>query len=149
MISGAASAIARAAGLAKSYGVRRFVPLNVSAPFHSALMQPAAAAMAEALARIALRAPSVPLMANVLAAPITDPDEIKRRLVEQVVGTVRWRETVAAMAAGGVTQVYEIGPGRVLAGLARRIVPSLAATSIGSPEEIAAAAGSLAGIPDA
>jgi [acyl-carrier-protein] S-malonyltransferase len=145
VISGAASAIARAGRLAKDYGVRRFVPLNVSAPFHCALMQPAAAAMADALAGIALKAPRVPLIANVLAAPITDPDEIRRRLIEQVVGTVRWRESVAAMARLGVTHVYEIGAGRVLAGLARRIVPSLTATAIGTPEEIAAAAVGLGG----
>jgi [acyl-carrier-protein] S-malonyltransferase len=149
VISGTAGAIARAGRLAKAHGVRRFVPLNVSAPFHCALMQPAAKAMEEALARTDLKRPSVPLMANVLAAPVTDPNDIKRRLVEQVVGTVRWRESVAAMAARGVTHVYEIGPGKVLAGLARRIVPTLSAASIGTPEEIAAATGGLAGTQQA
>jgi [acyl-carrier-protein] S-malonyltransferase len=143
VISGTASAIDRAGRLAKAHGVRRFLPLNVSAPFHCALMQPAAEAMAEALAKVALKAPSVPLMANVLAAPISDPAEIKRRLIEQVVGTVRWRECVAAIAAGGVTQIYEIGPGKVLAGLARRISPALDAVSVGTPQEIEAAAKTL------
>lgn len=139
VISGAKSAIDRAAQLAKAHGVRRFMPLNVSAPFHCALMRPAADAMAEALAHVELKRPSVPLIANVLATPITDPAEIKRRLVEQVTGTVRWRECVAAMAAGGVTDVYEIGSGKVLAGLAKRIVPSLNATAIGTPQDIDAA----------
>ena len=103
VISGAKTAIDRAAQLAKAHGVRRFLPLNVSAPFHCALMQPAADAMAEALAKVEIKAPAVPLVANVLAAPIADPAEIKRRLVEQVTGTVRWRECVARMAADGVT----------------------------------------------
>ena len=129
VISGAKSAIDRAAQLAKAHGVRRFMPLNVSAPFHCALMQPAADAMAEALAKVDVKAPAVPLIANVLAAPISDPAEIKQRLVEQVTGTVRWRECVAAMAAEGVTDIYEIGSGKVLAGLAKRIVPTLNATA--------------------
>jgi len=139
VISGAKSAIDRAAGLAKAHGVRRFMPLNVSAPFHCALMQPAADAMAEALAAVEVRTPAVPLVANVLAAPISDPAEIKRRLVEQVTGTVRWRESVARMVADGVTQVYEIGAGKVLAGLAKRIAPALQAASIGTPQDIEAA----------
>ena len=129
--------------LAKAHGVRRFLPLNVSAPFHCALMQPAADAMAEALAKVEIKAPAVPLIANVLAAPISDPAEIKRRLVEQVTGTVRWRECVARMAADGVTTIYEIGAGKVLAGLAKRIVPTLNATSIGTPQDIEAALPSL------
>ena len=139
VISGTKSAIDRAALLAKAHGVRRFMPLNVSAPFHCALMQPAADAMAEALANTEVKAPVVPLIANVLAAPISDPAEIKKRLVEQVTGTVRWRECVAAMAAAGVTDMYEVGSGKVLAGLAKRIVPSLQASSIGTPAEIEAA----------
>jgi [acyl-carrier-protein] S-malonyltransferase len=138
VISGAKTAIDRAGQLAKAHGVRRFMPLNVSAPFHCALMQPAADAMAEALGRVEMRKPSVPLIANVLAAPISDPVEIKRRLVEQVTATVRWRESVAAMAALGVTDIYEIGSGKVLAGLAKRIVPTLNATSVGSPQDVAA-----------
>jgi [acyl-carrier-protein] S-malonyltransferase len=139
VISGSAAAIARAQALARAHGVRRFVPLNVSAPFHCALMRPAADAMQKALAGVALTAPSVPLFANVLARGIRDPEEIRRGLVEQVVGTVRWRETVAAMAADGVTHVYEIGPGKVLSGLVRRVAPAVAASAIGTPEEIAAA----------
>jgi [acyl-carrier-protein] S-malonyltransferase len=143
VISGAKTAIDRAAQLAKAHGVRRFMPLNVSAPFHCALMQPAADAMAEALAKVEVKAPAVPLIANVLAAPISDPAEIKRRLVEQVTGTVRWRESVARMAADGVLTLYEIGSGKVLAGLAKRIAPSLNATSIGTPPDIEAALPSL------
>jgi [acyl-carrier-protein] S-malonyltransferase len=139
VISGAKSAIDRAAELAKAHGVRRFMPLNVSAPFHCALMQPAADAMAEALAKVEIKRPMVPLYSNVLAAPISDPAEIKKRLVEQVTGTVRWRESIAAMAAAGVTDIYEIGSGRVLAGLAKRIVPTLQAMSLGTPQEIQAA----------
>jgi [acyl-carrier-protein] S-malonyltransferase len=143
VISGARTAIDRAAQLAKGHGVRRFMPLNVSAPFHCALMQPAADAMAVALAQVEVKAPTVPLVANVLAQPIADPEEIKRRLVEQVTGTVRWRECVARMAADGVTTIYEIGSGKVLAGLAKRIVPALNAASVGTPQDIDAALPSL------
>src|SRR5499426_2870688 len=121
VISGAKSALERAAQLAKAHGVRRFIPLNVSAPFHCALMQPAADAMAQALAETEVRRPAVPLVANVTAAPSSDPEEIKRRLVEQVTGTVRWRECVSAMADAGVTDLVEVGSGKVLAGLAKRI----------------------------
>jgi [acyl-carrier-protein] S-malonyltransferase len=139
VISGAKTAIDRAAQLAKAHGVRRFMPLNVSAPFHCALMQPAADAMAAALADTQVSRPVVPLVANVTAAPISDPEEIKRRLVEQVTGTVRWRECVAAMAEDGVTDLVEVGSGKVLAGLAKRIVPSLNAISVGGPPDIDAA----------
>jgi [acyl-carrier-protein] S-malonyltransferase len=139
VISGAKTAIDRAAKLAKEHGVRRFVPLNVSAPFHCALMQPAADAMAEALAKTTVSRPAVPLIANVTAGPISDPGEIKQRLVEQVTGTVRWREGVAAMVAAGVSDIVEVGAGKVLAGLAKRIVPSLNAISVGAPQEIDAA----------
>jgi len=139
VISGSKAAIDRAGKLAKAHGVRRFMPLNVSAPFHSALMRPAAEVMAHALAQVKISSPQVPVVANVLAAPISDAAEIKRRLVEQVTGTVRWRESVLAMANNGVTDVYEIGAGRVLSGLAKRVVPSLNASSIGTPSEIEAA----------
>jgi [acyl-carrier-protein] S-malonyltransferase len=139
VISGSKAAIERAGSLAKAHGVRRFLPLNVSAPFHCALMQPAAEAMAQALAGVDIKPPLVPLVANVLAAPITDPADIKARLVEQVTATVRWRESVAAMAADGVSDVYEIGAGKVLSGLAKRIAPSLNAQSIGAPPDIEAA----------
>src|SRR5262245_23543034 len=139
VISGTKAAIDRAAQLAKAHGVRRFLPLNVSAPFHCALMQPAADAMAAALATTTVNPPAVPLIANVTAGPISDPAEIKRRLVEQVTGTVRWREGMGAMAEAGVTAVVEVGAGKVLAGLAKRIVPSLNAISVGTPQEIDAA----------
>jgi [acyl-carrier-protein] S-malonyltransferase len=119
------------------------MPLNVSAPFHCALMQPAADAMAEALANVEVRAPSVPLIANVLAAPISDPAEIRKRLVEQVTGTVRWRECVLAMAERGITDVYEIGSGKVLSGLVKRIAPAMTATPVGTPADIEAVRGAL------
>ena len=139
VISGSKSAIDRAAGLAKAHGVRRFIPLNVSAPFHCALMQPAADAMAEALASVEIRKPVVPVVSNVLASPIDDPADIKRCLVEQVTGTVRWRESVLAMVDRGVTDFYEVGAGKVLAGLVKRVAPSVSAVSIGGPPELDAA----------
>jgi [acyl-carrier-protein] S-malonyltransferase len=123
--------------------VRRAIPLPVSAPFHCALMQPAADAMAEALSKVQVNAPSVPVVANVLAAPISDPDEIRRRLVEQVTGTVRWRECVQYMAANGITEVYEIGSGKVLSGLVGRIEKSIKATPVGTPADIDAVIGGL------
>src|SRR5437667_1293641 len=143
VISGAKTAIDRAAQLAKAHGVRRFIPLNVSAPFHCALMQPAADAMAEALAQVEIKAPAVPLVANVLAAPISDPAEIRQRLVQQVTGTLRWRECVMRMAADGVTDIYEIGSGKVLAGLAKRIAPMLNAVSVGTPQDVEAVLSAL------
>jgi [acyl-carrier-protein] S-malonyltransferase len=106
-------------------------------------MQPAADAMAEALAQVTVNKPVVPVVANVLAAPISDPDEIRKRLVEQVTGTVRWRECVAAMAADGVTEFYEIGAGKVLAGLVKRTAASASAVSIGAPADIDAALAAL------
>ena len=143
VISGSKSAVDRAAQLAKAHGVRRFIPLNVSAPFHCALMQPAADAMAEALAKVEIKSPAVPLVANVLASPISDPAEIRQRLIQQVTGTVRWRECVARMAADGVTDIYEIGSGKVLAGLAKRIVPTLNAVSVGTPQDVEAVLSAL------
>lgn len=139
VISGAKTAIDRAAQLAKSHGVRRFIPLNVSAPFHCALMQPAADVMAAALAETQVNRPAVPVVANVTATPLSDPAEVKRRLVEQVTSTVRWRESVAAMAGDGVTDLVEVGSGKVLASLAKRIVPTLNAISVGGPQDIDAA----------
>ena len=139
VLSGEKVAIDRVPEIGKGLGVRRAVPLPVSAPFHCALMQPAADAMREALAGVTVNAPVVPVVANVLAAPISDPDEIKKRLVEQVTGTVRWRECVTYMTANGVTDVYEIGAGKVLAGLAKRIDASLNASSVGTPADIDAA----------
>jgi len=143
VLSGHKSAIDRVADIGKKYGVRRAVPLPVSAPFHCALMQPAADAMAEALANVAVRAPSVPVVANVLAQPISDPDEIRKRLVEQVTGTVRWRECVATMAANGITDFYEIGAGKVLASLVKRTAATANASSLGTPADIEAACNSL------
>ncbi|MDP1909433.1 MAG: ACP S-malonyltransferase [Hyphomicrobium sp.] len=136
VLSGDKVALDRVPEIGKAHGVRRAVPLPVSAPFHCALMQPAAEAMRAALANVTVSAPVVPLVANVLAAPITDPEEIKKRLVEQVTGTVRWRECVTYMTANGVTDVYEIGAGKVLAGLAKRIDAALTATSIGTPADV-------------
>ena len=118
--------------------------LPVSAPFHCALMQPAAEVMANALAATKIHPPAVPLVANVLARPRSDPTEIRQRLVEQVTGTVRWRESVVWLAANGVTRLVEIGAGKVLSGLARRIAPEIAATSVGTPEEVRALAAELA-----
>jgi [acyl-carrier-protein] S-malonyltransferase len=138
VISGHKAAVERACELAKAKGAKRAIPLPVSAPFHCALMQPAADAMAEALSKVAVRAPVVPVVANVLAAPITDPAEIVRRLVEQVTGTVRWRECVAAMAGAGVTTFYEIGSGKVLSGLVKRIADGATGTAIGTPDDVAA-----------
>ncbi len=143
VLSGHKTAIDRVGEIGKAFGVRRAVPLPVSAPFHCKLMQPAADAIAEALATVTVRAPSVPVVANVLAQPISDPDEIKKRLVEQVTGTVRWRECVATMAAAGVTDFYEIGAGKVLAGLVKRTAPSANATSVGTPADIDAAIAAL------
>jgi [acyl-carrier-protein] S-malonyltransferase len=143
VLSGHKSAIDRVAEIGKTFGVRRAVPLPVSAPFHCALMQPAADAMAEALASVTINVPSVPVVANVLAAPISDAAEIKKCLVEQVTGTIRWRESVAAMAAADVTDFYEIGAGKVLAGLVKRTAPTVNATSLGAPGDIETAWNSL------
>lgn len=143
VLSGHKTAIDRVPEVGKAHGLRRAIPLPVSAPFHCRLLKPAADAMAEALAKIDIKVPVVPVVANVLAAPISDPDEIRRRLVEQVTGTVRWRECVLAMAAAGVTELYEIGTGKVLSGLAGRIDKSLKATPVGTPADIEAVAAQL------
>ena len=144
VLSGTKAAMDRVAEVGKAHGVRRAVPLPVSAPFHCALMQPAADAMAEALANVTINAPVVPVVANVVARAVNDPDEIRRRLVEQVTGTVRWRECVGYLAGNGVTEVFEIGSGKVLAGLAKRIEKSLEALSLGTPDDIEAALPRLA-----
>ncbi|MBS0253394.1 MAG: ACP S-malonyltransferase [Proteobacteria bacterium] len=143
VLSGHKTAIDRVPEIGKKFGVRRAVPLPVSAPFHCALMQPAADAMAEALTAVTVNTPVVPVVANVLAQPISDPEEIKKRLIEQVTGTVRWRECVAFMAADGVTDFYEIGAGKVLAGLVKRTAPSVNASSLGTPSDIDAALAAL------
>jgi [acyl-carrier-protein] S-malonyltransferase len=143
VISGAKRAIERAVALAPKFGARRAVLLPVSAPFHCALMQPAADVMGEALSKVTIKPPAVPLIANVLATPISDPEAIRARLVEQVTGMVRWRETMLFLKANGVTTVYEIGAGRVLTGIARRF-EGLEARSVGTPEELEAAVAALA-----
>lgn len=141
VVSGHRAAVARAIELAKAAGGRG-LPLPVSAPFHCALMQPAADAMAAALATADLRSPLLPVYANVTAAPVADPDAIRRLLVEQVTGTVRWRESVAAMAAAGVTSFVELG-GKVLAPMVKRIVPDAEAISLVTMADIEAFAKTL------
>ena len=143
VISGATTAIDRAVVLAPKFGARRAVLLPVSAPFHCALMQPAADAMREALAGVRINPPSVPLIANVLATPISDPEAIRVRLVEQVTGMVRWRETMLYLKASGVGAIYEVGAGRVLTGIARRF-EGVEARSVGTPDELEAAITTLA-----
>jgi [acyl-carrier-protein] S-malonyltransferase len=138
VLSGDKAAVERALEIAKARGARRAMMLPVSAPFHCALMQPAADAMAAALADVILRPPRVPLVANVLAQPVVEPAEIKARLVEQVTGTVRWRESVAFMAAQGVKTFYEVGSGKVLSGLVRRIADGASGVAICSPDDVAA-----------
>jgi [acyl-carrier-protein] S-malonyltransferase len=142
VISGTRAAIERAVALAPKYGARRAVLLPVSAPFHCALMQPAADVMQEALSKVSISAPAVPVVANVLASAVSDPEEIRARLIEQVTGMVRWRESMLYLRGQGVDAVYEVGAGRVLTGLARRF-DGFEARSIGTPEELEAAATSL------
>ena len=144
VISGKKTAIERAVALAPNFGARRAVLLPVSAPFHCALMQPAADAMAEALSGVTISEPAVPVVANVLAEPITDPEAIRVRLVEQVTGMVRWRETMQFLAGNGVDVVYEVGAGRVLTGMARRL-EGVEARSVGTPEVLESAATALNG----
>jgi [acyl-carrier-protein] S-malonyltransferase len=138
VVSGHKGAVERAVEIAKAKGVRRAMMLPVSGPFHSALMQPAANVMADALAKITVKPPTVPLVANVLASSTSDPAEIVRGLVAQVTGTVRWRESIAFMAQAGVTTFYEVGSGRVLSGLVKRIAEGASGVSIGAPEDVAA-----------
>jgi [acyl-carrier-protein] S-malonyltransferase len=145
VISGHKAAVERAAEIAKAKGAKRAIMLPVSAPFHCALMQPAAEAMAEALAKTTMHAPVVPVIANVKAGPLIDPDQIRAALVEQVTGTVRWRECVAHMAASGVNLFVELGSGKVLTGLAKKNAPEAAALAIGAPDDIAAALASIKG----
>ena len=136
VLSGHKTAVERAVAIAAERGVKRSIMLPVSAPFHCALMQPAADEMADALATVRLAEPLVPLVANVSAAPVRDPAEIKRLLVAQVTGMVRWRECILAMKEHGVDTLVELGAGRVLTGLAKRIDRDLAGTAIGTPAEI-------------
>ncbi len=145
VISGDKAAVDRAMALASDRGARRAIALAVSAPFHSALMQPAADRMAEALLGVEIAQPRVPLIANVLAAPSSSPERIRSQLVEQVTGQVRWRESMAFLAEDGVDTLFEVGAGKVLSGLAKRIDKRLAAQSVGTPADIDAALAKLQG----
>jgi [acyl-carrier-protein] S-malonyltransferase len=138
VVSGDKAAVERAVEIAKTKGAKRAMLLPVSAPFHCALMQPAADVMAEALSKVTVKAPVVPVVANVLAKPISDPAEIVRALVAQVTGTVRWRECVGVMAGAGVTTFYEAGAGKVLTGLAKRLAEGATASAVGTPDDVAA-----------
>ncbi|SRR6056297_71112 len=143
VVSGHRDAVTRAIEIAKEAGARRAVLLPVSAPFHCALMQPAADAMAEALSHVDIKAPAVPLVANVTARSESAPAAIREQLVAQVTGRVRWRESIAWMARDGVTEIWEIGAGKALSGMARRIDKSLEARAVGGPGDVVAAAATL------
>ena len=143
VISGSKDAVERAAALCTEKGAKRALMLPVSAPFHSALMQPAAEAMREALAAVTKNPPVVPVVANVVVQPLTDAGQIAARLVEQVTGRVRWRETVEWFAANGISTLYEIGSGKVLSGLARRINREIATANVSSPADVEAAVAAL------
>jgi len=139
VVSGHRAAVERALDLAKAAGAKRAILLPVSAPFHCALMAPAARVMREALSDVRIAPPVVPLVANVRASAVRDPDEIRQLLVEQVTGSVRWRESVAYMAAEGVTEFWEVGAGKALSGMIRRIAPDAATRAIATPDDIRAA----------
>ncbi len=141
VISGHKAAVERAAALAKERGAKRALMLPVSAPFHSALMQPAATVMADALAGVDIHEPAVPLVANVRAEAVLQPGAIRQLLVEQVTGAVRWRESVAFMAEQGVTEFWEIGAGKALSGMIKRIVPGAVTRNFGAPADLAALRG--------
>jgi [acyl-carrier-protein] S-malonyltransferase len=145
VISGNKAAVERALEIAKGKGAKRAILLPVSAPFHCALMQPAAEAMADALSKVQMNAPVVPVVANVGAAPLSDPAAIRESLVRQVTGTVRWRECVGYMAGHGITRFYEIGAGKVLTGLSKKNAPEATASAINTPDDIAAAAAQIKG----
>lgn len=143
VVSGNREAVERAVELAKEQGAKRALLLPVSAPFHCELMAPAAKAMADALSDVEIARPSVPVVANVRAEAVSDPDLIRNLLIEQVTGAVRWRESVLWMAAEGVSEVWELGAGKALTGMIRRIDRTLATRAVGSPEDVASAAESL------
>ncbi|WP_394177253.1 ACP S-malonyltransferase [Yoonia maritima] len=143
VVSGHKAAVERATVIAKEKGAKRALLLPVSAPFHCSLMTPAATVMAEALDDVEIKTPAVPLVANVEASSVTDPAAIRSLLVEQVTGSVRWRESVAYMATKGVTDVFEIGAGKALCGMVKRIDRSLTATAVGTPEDVVAVAAAL------
>ncbi|MGR3435057.1 MAG: ACP S-malonyltransferase, partial [Shimia sp.] len=141
VVSGHLGAVERAVEVAKGRGAKRAVMLPVSAPFHCALMEPAARAMEAALAGTEIAAPAMPVVANVAAEGVTDPEAIRRLLVEQVTGSVRWRESVAWMAGQGVTEMWEVGAGKALSGMIRRIDKGVATAALGTPEDVAKAMG--------
>ena len=138
VVSGDKAAVERAVEIAKGKGARRAMMLPVSAPFHCSLMQPAADAMAAALAGVTVKSPVVPVVANVLAKPIRDPADIVGALVAQVTGTVRWRDSISFMADAGVTRFCEVGAGKVLSGLVKRIAEGAIGVSVGAPDDVAA-----------
>ena len=143
VVSGHKDAVERALDIAKSHGAKRAILLPVSAPFHCALMAPAAAVMAEALAAVTVNVPGVPVVANVRAEAVTDPDDIRELLVAQVTGSVRWRESVIWMVAQGVTEFYEIGAGKALSGMIRRIEREAVCQAVGTPDEVAVTASNM------
>ena len=139
VVSGHKAAVERAVELAKERGAKRAMLLPVSAPFHCALMAPAAEVMAGALAEVEISAPKMPVVANVRAEAVSDPDTIRALLVEQVTGSVRWRESVGYMAAQGVDEIWEIGAGKALSGMVRRIAREIECRAVGAPEDVKAA----------
>ena len=143
VVSGHRAAVERAVEIAKAKGAKRAVMLPVSAPFHCALMEPAARAMAEALAQVEIRDPAVPVIANVLAEPVAEAARIRSLLVEQITGSVRWRESILDMRGRGVTEIWEIGAGKALSGMIRRIDREIETLSIATPDEVKAAAGRI------
>ncbi len=145
VVSGHKEAVERALDIAKEKGAKRALLLPVSAPFHCALMQPAADVMAEALAAVKIKAPKVPVVANVRAEAVSDPDTIRQLLVEQVTGSVRWRESVLWMGAQGVTEAWEIGAGKALSGMIKRIDRNIASRAVGTPDDVVAAKDALNG----
>ncbi len=145
VVSGHREAVERAVEIAKARGAKRALLLPVSAPFHCALMAPAAEVMARALAEVEMRAPAVPVVANVRASAVSDPAELRGLLVDQVTGSVRWRESVSWMAANGVSEIWEVGAGKALSGMIRRIAPDVATRAVGTPEDVVAALAALNG----
>lgn len=145
VVSGHREAVERAVEIAKAKGAKRALLLPVSAPFHCELMAPAARVMAEALSDVEINEPAVPVVANVIASDVSDPAAIRSLLVQQITGSVRWRESIAWMAAKGVTEAWEIGAGKALSGMIRRIAPEMATRALGTPEDVKAAVEALNG----
>lgn len=143
VVSGHKAAVERALDIAKEKGAKRAILLPVSAPFHCSLMAPAAEVMAEALDQVDIKAPVVPVVANVLAQAVSDPTQIRALLVDQITGSVRWRESVGYMAAEGVTDVFEIGAGKALSGMVKRVDRALTATAVSGPDDVQAVAAAM------